>query len=136
VNLKFILSVFVQCALLPRLPAALSILRLVVGLLALSGKAEGLVGHELATHAIGGSEDGGGEDDTEGDQLRRDLLEGAETLGDGVCCNRLLVRIMSLKEWYSFAHRIAPPSVSGLAYASVSASQGHIQELPVSLGWT
>lgn len=59
---------------------------LVIGLLALSGKTQGLVGGDLAAHGVYGSEDSGGQDNTERNQLWGDLLEGSEALGDGVCC--------------------------------------------------
>lgn len=45
-----------------------------------------LVTEQLVDHAIAGREDGGSQDDTEGNQLRRDRLELAQALGDGVAC--------------------------------------------------
>lgn len=51
---------------------------------ALPVQSQGGVGVELADHAVAGSEDGGGQDDAQRDQLRRDALQLAQTLGDGV----------------------------------------------------
>lgn len=51
---------------------------------ALPVQSQGGVGVELADHAVAGSEDGGGQDDTQRDQLRRDALQLAQTLGNGV----------------------------------------------------
>lgn len=58
---------------------------LVVGLLALSGEAQCLVGGDLASHAVHGGENGSSQDHTQRDQLWRNLLQRSETLGDSVC---------------------------------------------------
>jgi len=60
-------------------------LSLVVLLLARARQAQRLVDVELAAEGIDGGADGGGQDDAERDQLRGDLLERAQALGDGVC---------------------------------------------------
>ena len=52
--------------------------------LALSVEAQSLVDVEFAAERVGGGSDGDGQDDAEGDQLRRNLLEGSQALGDGV----------------------------------------------------
>lgn len=39
---------------------------------------------ELADETVGGGAKGNGEDDTNGEELDGDLLEGADALGDGV----------------------------------------------------
>jgi hypothetical protein len=58
----------------------------VIGLLALSGQAQSLVVGELAAQAVYSGEDGGSQDNTKRDQLWGDLLEGSQTLSNGVCC--------------------------------------------------
>ena len=78
-------SNFVQC-----FHPLLQILPLVL-LWSLSVKSEGLVNGELATQAVDGSNDGSGQDDTEWYQLRGNLLERAQALGDRVGWMFLLV---------------------------------------------
>jgi hypothetical protein len=46
---------------------------------------------ELADERVGGGAEGDGKDETNGEQLDGDLLEGADALGDGVRCKALLV---------------------------------------------
>jgi hypothetical protein len=48
------------------------------------GKAESLVGPELAEDAVASGAEGDGQDEADGEQLDGDLLEGTEALGDGV----------------------------------------------------
>lgn len=48
---------------------------------------------ELADETVGGGTEGDGKDDTNGEQLDRDLLERANALGDGVRCEALLVPV-------------------------------------------
>ena len=50
---------------------------------------------ELADERVGGSTEGDGKDETDGEQLDGDLLEGADALGDGVRCKALLVPVAS-----------------------------------------
>jgi hypothetical protein len=47
-------------------------------------EADGLVGHEVAHARVNGGRDGEGNDDTEGKQLGRNLLETAKTLRNSV----------------------------------------------------
>ena len=54
----------------------------------------GVVG-ELADKRVGGGAEGDGKDETNGEQLHGDLLEGADALRDGVRCEALLVPVAS-----------------------------------------
>lgn len=67
------------------------LLALVVLLRPRAVQPQGAIGPQLAEDAVEGHDDGGGQDDAERDQLRRDLLEGSDALGDGVCCCIMLV---------------------------------------------
>lgn len=48
------------------------------------GQTQGLVSHELLGAGVDGGSDGDTKDNTEREQLRRDLLKSAQALGDGV----------------------------------------------------
>jgi hypothetical protein len=48
---------------------------------------------ELADETVGGGTESDGKDETNGEQLDGDLLEGADALGDGVRCKALLVPV-------------------------------------------
>lgn len=50
---------------------------------------------ELADETVRGGAKGNGEDDTNGEELDGDLLEGADALGDGVRCKAVLVSVSS-----------------------------------------
>ena len=50
---------------------------------------------ELADKRVGGGAEGDGKDETNGEQLHGDLLEGADALGDGVRCKALSVPVAS-----------------------------------------
>jgi hypothetical protein len=65
-------------------------------LLASSGQTKGLVDNELVDEGVGGGADSDSQDDSEGDQLRRNLLQGTQTLGDGVGCFVIVSAIRSL----------------------------------------
>lgn len=69
-----------------RRTSSLPYVALVLGLLALSGQAQCLVGGNLASHAVYGGENSGSQDNTERNQLWGNLLEGSQALGDSVCC--------------------------------------------------
>jgi len=47
---------------------------------------QGFVCHELSGHGEDSSEDSEEDDNTKRDQFRRNPLETAKSLGDGVCC--------------------------------------------------
>lgn len=67
-----------------------SLVLLSAGGRALSRKTEVLVDKELAADGVGGGAQSKGHDDGEGVQLRGDLLELSESLGDGVASLVLL----------------------------------------------
>jgi hypothetical protein len=66
-----------------------------VGLRARPGEAESLVGPELAEDTVAGGAEGDGQDETDGEQLDGDLLEGTEALGDGVRWGDCVSRVLS-----------------------------------------
>jgi hypothetical protein len=69
--------------------------RNLVGLRARPGEAESLVGPELAEDAVASGAEGDGQDETDGEQLDGDLLEGTEALGDGVRWGDCVSRVLS-----------------------------------------
>jgi len=64
---------------------------------------------ELADERVGSSAEGDGKDETNGEQLDGDLLEGADALGDGVRCKTLLV---SATPWTRYDHGRNSPECS------------------------
>ena len=57
-----------------------------LGLRCRSVQPQRAVDEQLTAQTVEGGADGEGQDNTDGDQLRRDFLELAEALGDGVGC--------------------------------------------------
>jgi hypothetical protein len=82
------LSLFVQNFVLETSNPSKLVGGLALVLLASSGQTQSLVDDQVADERVARGADGDGQDDAEGDQLRGNLLEGAQTLGDGVGCSQ------------------------------------------------
>ena len=68
-------------------------------LLALPHQAQRLVRIDLLHHAVASCANGNGQHDAEWDQLRWDLLESSDALGDGVGCGSVSLRSVEVAEY-------------------------------------
>lgn len=59
-------------------------------------QAQSRVGVELADDAVASGAEGDGQDDTNGEQLDGNLLEGTDALGDGVGCGWALLALLRI----------------------------------------
>lgn len=102
-------------------------------------ESEGLVGEQLAAHSESSGEngeavsrtcvslrfsDGRGrpqdvrDDDAQGQQLGRDLLEGSQSLGNGVCCEEGKVSASSAYFVMTRSYRYGPPPAKEISESS------------------